>query len=73
MVQIFDPLGFKRMLEIQVKDAVSSALEEIATKACEDLTSKVMSEADSLALKILSEYDVSMATDRVIITVKKGV
>jgi len=71
MAQIFDPAGFKRMIEVQTQKSVSVALRNIADKACEDLRAEIMSQADALALSLIQQYDIETHADRVIITVKK--
>lgn len=71
MANLFSADGVRQMIHESAKEQVKAELEEMADKACEDLRRKLLAKVDSLALSILSEYDVQMNAERVIISVKK--
>ena len=69
--QVLRPEDHMLMIEAEIKHRVDTYIHEETSKAVEALTKRIRAEADALAIKLLSYYQIEARADHIFITVKK--
>ncbi len=69
--QVLRPEDHMRLIEAEIQSRVQTYIHEETSKAVDALRKRIHAEADALAIKLLSYYQVEMRADHIVITVKK--